>query len=129
MRMIKKITLALILFAFSFGIYACQEKSKNYSLNLSADKESAFPGEVVQFSTELVGDQIDVEIIYEIKSGAEYATINNEGLLTIKEDAPAGKEISVVSKTEDKISNSVKVKTLNKILKTTNIFFIFYPPI
>ena len=40
MRMIKKITLALILFAFSFGIYACQEKSKNYSLNLSADKES-----------------------------------------------------------------------------------------
>ena len=115
MRMIKKITLALILFAFSFGIYACQEKSKNYSLNLSADKESAFPGEVVQFSTELVGDQIDVEIIYEIKSGAEYATINNEGLLTIKEDAPAGKEISVVSKTEDKISNSVKVKTLKKL--------------
>ena len=68
--MIKKISLALILLAFSFGIYACSQPV-NYSLNLEADKEEAYPGETVQFTTEFIGDQVDVKVNYEIKEGSD----------------------------------------------------------
>ena len=112
--MIKKICLALILFAFSFGIYACSQPV-NYSLNLKADKEEACAGETVQFTTEFIGDQVDVKVNYEIKDGEAYAEINKDGLLTIKESATSGAEIKVVSKTSDKTSNVVTVKVVTKL--------------
>ena len=112
--MIKKICLALILFAFSFGIYACSQPV-NYSLNLKADKEEACAGETVQFTTEFIGDQVDVKVNYEIKDGEAYAEIDKDGLLTIKESATSGAEIKVVSKTSDKTSNVVTVKVVTKL--------------
>lgn len=112
--MIKKICLALILFAFSFGIYACSQPV-NYSLNLKADKEEACAAETVQFTTEFIGDQVDVKVNYEIKDGEAYAEIDKDGLLTIKESATSGAEIKVVSKTSDKTSNVVTVKVVTKL--------------
>ena len=112
--MIKKISLALMLFAFSFGIYACSQPV-NYSLNLQADKEEVYPGESVQFTTEFIGDQVDVKVNYEIKAGSDYATINEDGLLTINEDAVAGNEVKVISKTSDKTSNVCSVKIVKKL--------------
>ena len=112
--MIKKICLALILFAFSFGIYACTQTA-NYSLNLKADKEEACPGETVQFTTEFIGDQVDVKVTYEIKDGKDYAEINKDGLLTINAEATSGSEIKVISKTSDKTSNVVTVKVVTKL--------------
>ena len=119
MKLIKKITLALFLVAFSFGVYACKKDESNYSLNLKANKEMAFPGETVQFNTEIVGDQVSVAIQYEIQSGANYATIDANGLLTIKNDAQANAEIIVVAKAEAKVSNSVKVKVARKLESIT----------
>ena len=116
--MIKKISLALILLAFSFGIYACSQPV-NYSLNLEADKEEAYPGETVQFTTEFIGDQVDVKVNYEIKEGSDYATIDEDGLLTIKDAALAGNEVKVVSKTSEKTSNVVSVKIVKKLESIT----------
>ena len=112
--MIKKICLALILFAFSFGIYACSQPV-NYSLNLKADKEEACAGETVQFTTEFIGDQVDVKVSYEIKEGEAYSEISKDGLLTIKADAESGSLIKVVSKTSDKTSNVVTIKVVKKL--------------
>ena len=116
MKFVKKICLALILCVFSFGIFACgQPATSNYSLNLKADKEIACPGEAVQFTTEFIGDQLDLKVTYVLKEGKDFATISEQGLLTIKEDAPSGEEVVVVSKTSEKTSNSVKVKIATKL--------------
>ena len=116
--MIKKISLALILLAFSFGIYACSQPA-NYSLNLKAEKEEAYAGETVQFTTEFIGDQVDVKVNYELKEGNEYAEIDGNGLLTIKEEAPAGIEVKVVSKTSEKTSNVVSILVVKKLESIT----------
>lgn len=115
MKIIKKITLALFLAVFSFGIYACTQPARNYSLNLKADKEIACPGEEVQFTTELIGDQVEVEISYEIKKGSEYASINADGKLVINEDAVADETIEVISKSYEKTSNTVSVKIAKRL--------------
>ena len=108
--MMKKISLVLFLIAFSFGVFACKQPEPSYFLSLKADKTAACPGEVVKFTTDILGDQVETEIQYEIKSGAEYATITADGQLTIKEDAVIGQEVAVISKDAAKVSNTVSIK-------------------
>lgn len=108
--MMKKISLVLFLIAFSFGVFACEKPEPSYFLSLKADKTAACPGEVVKFTTDILGDQVETEIQYEIKSGAEYATITADGQLTIKEDAVIGQEVAVISKDAAKVSNTVSIK-------------------
>ena len=116
--MIKKISFVLILFVLTLGIYACSQPA-NYSLNLKANKEEVYAGETVQFTTEFIGDQVDVAVSYEVTEGNQYAEINNEGLLTVESDAAAGSEIKVISKTEEKNSNVVTVKIVKKLESIT----------
>lgn len=116
--MIKKISLVLVLFVFTLGIYACSQPA-NYSLNLKADKEEAYAGETVQFTTEFIGDQVNVSVSYEVTEGMEYAEINSEGLLTVKPGAVADSEIKVISKTAEKKSNVVTVKVVKKLESIT----------
>ena len=81
------------------------------NLVLTADKTFAFPGDVVTLQTSHnLKDDISADITYEIVEGADLATVDNTGKLTIKSDKNEGGKITVVSKYNNYVSNEVEVE-------------------
>lgn len=112
----KKFLTILSLLVLSLIITSCVGPSApNYSLSLKADKKEACAGEMVKFETEIVGDQVEIEIVYEITEGKDIATITSEGILTINDDAQANSVIKVVSKAGNVSSNEVSVNVAVKL--------------
>ncbi len=109
MKIFKKTKLLVLLLAFVCALTACNTPNANYALNLTADKTVACPGEVVNFTTEVIGDKIRLDIVYDIIEGSEYATITEDGVLTVNSNAIANEVIQVISKTTEKPSNVVSI--------------------
>ncbi|MBQ8424821.1 MAG: Ig-like domain-containing protein [Clostridia bacterium] len=111
MGILKKFSLLLCCFMMMFTFTACGGGEK--SLILSSDKDFAYRGDVVTFSVNLKDEKDKTytveEVVYEIVSGGEYATISGN-TLTIKDDALPGAVVEVIAKAEEKVSNKVKVE-------------------
>lgn len=80
-------------------------------LSLTADKNFAYPTEVITLTTkDNAKDDISSLITYEIISGSELATVSTDGKLTIKETATTGGKVVVVSKYNDFVSNEIEIE-------------------
>lgn len=117
MKTIQKFMFIFSLAFLSLIISSCVISKVNYSLNLTADKNEACAGEIVKFKTELIGDQVKVDINYEITEGSSYATITQEGVLTINDDATPGSVIKVKSRAQEVVSNEVTITVGTKLLE------------
>ena len=102
MGILKKFSLLLCCFMMMFTFTACGGGEK--SLILSSDKDFAYRGDVVTFSVNLKDEKDKTytveEVVYEIVSGGEYATISGN-TLTIKDDALPGAVVEVIAKAEE----------------------------
>ena len=80
-------------------------------LSLTADKNFAYPTEVITLTTkDNAKDDISSLITYEIISGSDLATVSTDGKVTIKETANTGGKVVVVSKYNDFVSNEIEIE-------------------
>ena len=80
-------------------------------LSLTADKNFAYPTEVITLTTkDNAKDDISSLITYEIISGSDLATVSTDGKVTIKETATTGGKVVVVSKYNDFVSNEIEIE-------------------
>lgn len=93
-------------------------------LTLTADKTFVYANETVTLTTSVeASKEGEYEVVYEITSGNDLATVNEEGILTVLETAGNGGTIKVVSKYEEVASNEITITIgvkVNTIVASTS---------
>ncbi len=115
MKKIKtSLLMAGLVLCSSAGMTGC-----GLELTLSSDSQLVKPGDSIQLSTNAKGKKVDAgDVDYSIVSGIEWATLSEDGLLTVKNTATPDSVIKVQSNYEKTKSNVLEI-TVDKITATS----------
>ncbi len=120
-RFIAVLALTLLIFALaSCNLIEDKNNKNDPSVTLTADKETALPGDTVTFTATVENEDPELTLSYEITAGSSLASIDEEGKLTVSVNAVHGDTVTVRAKYGDAVSNSVSV-TVNVPLESITI--------
>lgn len=86
------------------------------SVRLTADKETVLPGEEVQLTAVVVGENLkeeDQAVAFSVETGADFieGSISETGLFKVKKEASSGSiKVRATSKIDSKISGEIEIK-------------------